>query len=200
MSAPDSVLTRTLRVESEVGILRRVLVCSPGEELRRVPPEQRERYLVEDVLWLDRAREQHRAFTDALSLLMRAAPGANPAITPVVDLRTELRVALTAQRGSAAASALVEQIAAIEPDLRPADVDDLAASLVEELLRGDSQLVDDLIAGVLVKRPRPGGSLFRVAPSPNVIFARDYPIVLGGAAFLSSMAKQVRRKTLPATC
>ena len=194
MITPDNVLTPTLRVESEVGVLRRVLVCSPGEELRRVPPEQRERYLVEDVLWLERAREQHRAFTDALDLLMRAAPGAGAEMTPVVDLRAELRRALTAQRGSPAASALVDEIAAIEPDLLPADAEDLAASLREELLRGESQLIDDLIAGVMVKRPRPGGSLFRVAPSPNVIFARDYPIVLGGAAFLSSMAKQVRRK------
>src|SRR5262249_21355298 len=44
-----------LRVEGELGWLRRVLVCSPGEELRRVPPAERDRYLVEDLLWLERA-------------------------------------------------------------------------------------------------------------------------------------------------
>jgi arginine deiminase len=193
-TTPDALLTGTLRVESEVGYLRRVLVCSPGEELRRVPPDQRERYLVEDVLWLDRAREQHAAFTAALELLMRAAPGASAAVAPVVDLRDELRRALTAQGDSAAASALLDEIAAVEPDLRPAEAEDLAASLREDLRAGKSSLADDLIAGVLAPRPRPGGSLFRVAPSPNVVFARDYPIVLGGAAFLSSMAKQVRWK------
>lgn len=34
-----------LRVEGELGWLRRVLVCSPGEELRRVPPGERNGYL-----------------------------------------------------------------------------------------------------------------------------------------------------------
>ena len=193
-TTPDSLLTSALRVESEVGYLRRVLVCSPGEELRRVPPEQRERYLVEDVLWLERAREQHQAFTAALDLLMRAAPGASTTVTPVVDLRDELRRALTARPEGAAASALLDEIAAVEPALGVTEAEDLAAALRDELRVGSGQIVDDLIAGVLAPRPRPGGSLFRVSPSPNVIFARDYPIVLGGAAFLSSMTKQVRWK------
>ena len=58
---------RGLRVEDEVGWLRRVLVCSPGEELRRVPPAERDRYLVEDLLWLPRAAGAARRRSSAPS-------------------------------------------------------------------------------------------------------------------------------------
>lgn len=179
---------RALRVEDELGWLRRVLVCSPGEEIRRVPPAERDKYLVEDLLWLDRAREQHAAFVRALEILMKAAPGAKGAA--VVDLRSELRRGLADPVNAGAADALLEAVCALGAE----GAEDELASLRAELAAKDEILADHLIAGGLVPDLAPGREMYRVFPSPNVIFARDYQFVLGGAAFLSSMAKPVRWK------
>ncbi len=194
--APASVKPPSrLRVEGELGWLRRVLVCSPGEELRRVPPAERDRYLVEDLLWLERAQEQHAAFVKALSLLMNAAPRPRGAPAPeVVDLRVELGHALTRPALAEAAEALLEEVCTLEPRLRGAEVDEELASLRALLDQRSDRLGDDLIAGVLEPRLAPGREHFRICPSPNVVFTRDYLFTLGAGAFVSSMAKQVRWK------
>jgi arginine deiminase len=179
-------------VEGELGWLRRVLVCSPGEELRRVHPAERDRYLVEDLLWLDRAREQHAVFVRALEILMNAAPQANRRAAPpeVVDLRVALRRALAGHGIVAAADALLNGVCRLGAE----DTADELAILRGELAAREARLADHLIAGDLDPHPAPGRELYRVFPSPNVIFARDYQFVLGGAAFLSSMAKPARWK------
>ena len=195
LGAPPPTSRSKLRVEGELGWLRRVLVCSPGEELRRVPPGERDRYLVEDLLWLERAQEQHAAFVRALTLLMRAAPRVKGAPEPrVVDLRAELRLALQDPAASDAAGALLEEVCHLEPHLRGAAIDEVLAALRADLAAGKGDLGDDLIAGVLEPRLAPGSEMFRVCPSPNIVFARDYQFVLGGGAFVSSMAKAVRWK------
>lgn len=49
-------------VYSEVGQLRRVLVCAPGLAHHRLTPTNSHDLLFDDVLWVDRAREDHAAF------------------------------------------------------------------------------------------------------------------------------------------
>jgi arginine deiminase len=62
-----SIATSTrLRVDSEVGTLRRVILHRPDLELRRLTPRNREALLFDDVLWVKRARQEHDAFADAL--------------------------------------------------------------------------------------------------------------------------------------
>jgi arginine deiminase len=184
-----------LQVEGELGWLRRVLVCSPGEELRRVPPAERDRYLVEDILWAPRAAEQHAAFAAALRALMEAAPASEGSPPPlVVDLRHELRRAIADAASREAARALIEEVCETEPLLHGVEIEEELAALLTQLETGSARLGDDLIAGVLADRIAPGSELFRVSPSPNVVFSRDYQLVLGGAVFLSSMAREVRKK------
>lgn len=195
MSAEVATSRTRLRVEGEIGWLRRVLVCSPGEELRRVPPAERDRYLVEDLLWLDRAAEQHAAFTRVLEVLMEAAPRDPRAPKPeVTNLRTELREALCETAAVDAAEELLEHVCELEPRLRGANLDEEIAELRALLSARSPGLCDALIAGVIDPRLAPGREVFRIGPSPNIIFARDYQFVLGSGAFLSSMAKPARWK------
>lgn len=55
-----------LGVHSEVGRLRQVLVHRPGLELSRLTPSNAAGLLFDDVLWAQRAREEHDAFAGVL--------------------------------------------------------------------------------------------------------------------------------------
>lgn len=56
----------TLGVHSEAGRLRTVMVCAPGLAHRRLTPANHEALLFDDVIWVDRAIDDHKVFTGAL--------------------------------------------------------------------------------------------------------------------------------------
>ncbi|MEU2050891.1 arginine deiminase, partial [Streptomyces albidoflavus] len=52
----------SLGVYSEVGRLRKVLVCSPGLAHRRLTPTNSRDLLFDDVMWVENAQRDHAAF------------------------------------------------------------------------------------------------------------------------------------------
>jgi arginine deiminase len=56
----------SLNVASEVGTLRKVIVHRPGLEHTRLTPSNAEALLFDDVIWVDRAREEHDAFCSVM--------------------------------------------------------------------------------------------------------------------------------------
>lgn len=70
------------RVASEVGALKQVIVHSPGREMNRLTPTNKDELLFDDVLWTRRAKEEHQVFVDAMR-----AEGAE--VLYVADLLTE---------------------------------------------------------------------------------------------------------------
>ena len=56
----------SLDITSEIGRLKKVLVHEPGAELLAVTPTNRDEFLYNDLLDLDRSREEHRRFTQVL--------------------------------------------------------------------------------------------------------------------------------------
>src|ERR1700712_1967 len=56
----------TFHVDSEVGQLKQVIVHRPGIELSRLTPGNVDELLFDDVMWADRAREEHDPFVDQL--------------------------------------------------------------------------------------------------------------------------------------
>ena len=56
----------TLRVDSEAGRLRQVILHRPGLELSRLTPRNVDELLFDDILWAKRAREEHDAFAQVL--------------------------------------------------------------------------------------------------------------------------------------
>ena len=53
-------------VDSEVGKLRKVIVHRPGLEQRRLTPDSAEALLFDDVIWVDKAKDEHAAFVRVL--------------------------------------------------------------------------------------------------------------------------------------
>ncbi|MER5629150.1 arginine deiminase [Streptomyces nitrosporeus] len=68
MSSPPPPVpaSAALGVHSEVGRLRKVLVCSPGLAHRRLTPTNASDLLFDDVMWVDNARRDHAAFVGEL--------------------------------------------------------------------------------------------------------------------------------------
>ncbi|WFR66361.1 arginine deiminase family protein [Curtobacterium flaccumfaciens] len=63
---PERVGTAGVRAFSEVGRLRKVLVCEPGLAHRRLTPSNNDALLFDDVLWVENAQEDHRAFVASM--------------------------------------------------------------------------------------------------------------------------------------
>ncbi|MFF6787912.1 arginine deiminase [Streptomyces filamentosus] len=57
---------RPLGVHSEVGRLRKVLVCSPGLAHRRLTPTNSDDLLFDDVMWVENAQRDHADFVNKL--------------------------------------------------------------------------------------------------------------------------------------
>src|ERR687893_2909756 len=57
---PDA--STTLGVHSEVGTLRKVLVCAPGLAHTRLTPTNCDKLLFDDVMWVQNARRDHFDF------------------------------------------------------------------------------------------------------------------------------------------
>ncbi len=53
----------TTNISSEIGRLRTVIVHRPGIEIARITPENKEALLFDDLLWLERAQQEHDRFT-----------------------------------------------------------------------------------------------------------------------------------------
>ena len=53
-------------VHSEVGQLRKVLVCAPGKAHTRMTPSNSDALLFDDVLWVDAAKRDHFDFISKL--------------------------------------------------------------------------------------------------------------------------------------
>ncbi len=160
-------------VYSEIGRLRRVLVHSPGLELLAVTPQNREAFLYDDVLDLERAAEQHRRF---VSVLQR--------YSEVLDLRELLVESLADQ---AARDFLLGRAA--------------AATASDSLLRSLTPLsaevlVDRFICGFRESAGPLAQKLERqsyvLPPLPNLFFTRDAAMVVGGGVVIGSMRYSTR--------
>ena len=63
---PLSEGSHEMAVNSEVGRLRKVLVCRPGLAQKRLTPANCHELLFDDVLWVAQARNDHDAFSSAM--------------------------------------------------------------------------------------------------------------------------------------
>ncbi|HEY1434409.1 MAG TPA: arginine deiminase family protein [Thermoanaerobaculia bacterium] len=166
----------SLKVTSEIGKLKSVLVHLPGPEIDRMVPSMMEELLFDDILYGNRAREEHRRFQQVLGY--------------VADEVLEIQD-------------LLEEVLLV-PEQRGAVIDDLAKTLgwgpdMEARLRDLSaeQLAAALVTGI--EKPAPemasvASELYELAPIPNYFFQRDPLVVVGERAIRGSMATSARQR------
>lgn len=192
MTRPHAPTTRpssAYGVHSEVGRLRKVLVCRPGLAHRRLTPSSSAELLFDDVLWVDRAMEDHAQFVEQLR-----ARGVE-----VVELH-ELLAGTMEVPGArdwlldrkivpeTVGTGLVEATRGYLDDLPP-------ATLAEYLIGGLAvQDVPELPSGFrALAAYSPDAREYLMAPLPNTLFTRDTTCWLYGGLTLNPLYFQARR-------
>jgi arginine deiminase len=177
----------TLRVDSEVGRLRRVLLHRPDLELARLTPTNAADLLFDDVLWVKRARQEHDAFADTLR-------ERGIEVLLVGDLLAETLKDDAARRwvvestvtdaafGPALRDALLAELDAFDPER-------LARHLIGGLTREE---LGASLPGLLAATLRPTDLL--LTPLPNHLFARDTSAWVYDGVLVHPMAKPARRR------
>jgi arginine deiminase len=177
-----------LKVSSEVGVLRQVLLHRPDLELRRLTPSNCSDLLFDDVLWVKKARQEHDAFADTL-----AEQGVE--VLHVGDLLAETVKDDVARRW------LLDRVIS-EEDLGA----DLARPVREFFDDADpSTVATHLIGGITVPELPYGsarglhaevldGHGFVLPPLPNHMFTRDTTCWIYGGVSINPMAKPARRR------
>jgi len=160
-----------VHVTSEVGRLRRVLVHGPGVEVDRMVPPMMEELLFDDILFGEKARDEHGRFRRLLQVLG----------IEVVEAADLLRTTL--ENGDAREWLWRMMLPQLPPNLR-STVPETADEMLSRVVGGI--LTDDKGGGIEV------GDLFQLAPLPNWCFQRDPQVVLGDGVIFSAMATPAR--------
>jgi arginine deiminase len=176
-------------VSSEVGQLREVIVHRPGTELGRLTPENVDSLLFDDVMWVDRAREEHDAF--AKQLVDHGVVVHHFADLLEEALDTEgardflaTRLATRERFGLMLAGAIGELV-------RTYPADRLAEVLVGGLTKRDVGAWLDT-PSLLLRSCGPDD--FVLTPLPNHLFQRDNSAWIYGAVSVNPMAKEARQR------
>ncbi len=175
-------------VDSEVGVLKQVIVHRPGLELMRLTPSNVDDLLFDDVMWAQRAQEEHDAFVQKLrnkgvivhlfdELLAQALdqPGAREFV------QDELT---TATRFGPALDKPLDELVGSTPAAR------LSEALIGGVLKRDLDLADP--SSLLLEYLGPDDFLLK--PLPNHLFQRDNSAWVYDGLSVNPMSKPARKR------
>lgn len=176
-------------VDSEVGLLKQAIVHRPGLELNRLTPANVNDLLFDDVMWVDRAREEHDAFVGQLEAGGVVVHEFEALLTEALDqpgARTFLQERLTtANRFGPALDAPLDELVISTPAAVLATflIGGVLKSDVVSLLHAPSLLMDYL-----------GPDDFLLSPLPNHLFQRDNSAWIYDGVSVNPMAKPARQR------
>jgi arginine deiminase len=179
--------TPTLWVGSEVERLRRVIMHRPGLELRRLTPVNRAEMLFDDVVWAERAAEEHDAFVDTLRSRSVEVLDLEELLSETLRL-AEARTWLIAETvaGLPLGSTLGEELSAWLSGVAPAE---LAQRLIGGVTFAELPFQSRSLTGVVSP-----ADAFAIPPLPNQLFTRDSSSWAFGGVCVHTMARTVRRR------
>lgn len=180
-------------VHSEVGKLHKVLVHRPDLSLRRLTPSNHDDLLFDDVLWVDKAKEEHNAFTQVMrdygvevfyvhNLLTETLTTAGDEVKHwyIEHIVTEYTVGW----------ALVDEIREYVFNLEPAK---LARHVIGGLTKGEAALDWGQLSKVSVLAASADDDTFILPPLPNTLFTRDSSCWIYNGVSINPMHWPARR-------
>ncbi len=173
-------------VTSEIGQLREVILHRPGRELRRITPANREDLLFDELVWVDRAQQEHDAFAELLR-----SEGVRVRLLDALVTETladpQVRTAVIERRATLD-SCGVELVDRVREHLGELAPDQLTDALIGGVTVAEVPGArDGFVGGVL------GPHAFLVPPLPNAVFTRDPSAWIAGGVVRSPMAMPARR-------
>ncbi len=177
-------------VGSEVGRLRQVIVHRPGLEMHRLTPDNKEQYLFDEILWVEKAQQEHDHFVH----VMRERD------ILVHDFDRLLRETLAVPE----ARRYVLDLSLDERHVGPMGAEELR-SMFDGM--DDAELTRHLVGGitkaeVLDRIPHPQSLAIEqldahdavLAPLPNHLFTRDTSAWVHDGVAVNAMHKKARRR------
>jgi arginine deiminase len=174
-------------VHSEVGRLKRVLVCRPGLAQQRLTPANCNELLFDDVLWVAKARTDHYAFVGALQDQGVEVLELHDLLADVLEQPAARRWLLEHRvRASLVGDELARELTAWFSDLS-------AKELAERLIGGVARAeLPSGSRGLVAQSMAPAD--FVLAPLPNTLFTRDSSCWIGDGVTLNPMYWPARRE------
>ena len=178
-----------IHVGSEIGKLRTVMVHRPGIEIARITPENKEALLFDDLLWLERAQEEHDRFTAMMTERGIEVLYFENLLRDILDM-DEIKgqiiddIITPAECGLGVSNRLRES-------LREADCDRVVDVLLGGLLERElvEWGVDPLFADLVSDRFH-----YVLRPLPNLLFMRDNAAWVNNGLMLNVLATPARER------
>ncbi len=182
-------MKESMKVWSEVGQLKKVLLHRPGLELKNLTPRYLEDLLFDEIPWLAKAQVEHDGFTRALEKNGVEVLYVDHLLADIAgepDIKSEL----------------IKKHLKSSPLIEPEVIDAIYNYLNEQ---SPEQLVSTLIAGLPkqevqhLKKHKTLSDLtvdsypFYLPPLPNMYFTRDHGAMIGEKLQISSMFNPARR-------
>lgn len=178
------------RVDSEIGPLKQVIVHRPGVEMSRLTPSNKDALLFDDVLWLERAQQEHDGFVAALR-------GRGAEVLYLQDLLAETMEVPAAR--SFVLDGLIDErafgVSAMDA-LRSLSEKQSGAQVAETLIGGltKAELLEQVDAPHSALLSTMGPDDFVLAPLPNHLFTRDTSCWVFDGVAVNSMRMQARMR------
>lgn len=177
------------QVTSEIGRLRKVLVHRPGLEIARLTPSNKEMLLFDDILWVERAQEEHDRFVGILR-------ERGVEVLYFRDLLAEI-LADADVRGLLVDDVITPAVCGrmlcdrLRRELRECSVEDLLDVLLAGLLKRELKDwgIDDRFASIHADRFD-----YVLPPLPNLFFMRDNAAWIADGVLLSALATPARAR------
>ncbi|WP_122820971.1 arginine deiminase [Varibaculum vaginae] len=177
-------------VWSEVGKLKKVLVHRPGKELDRLTPSNREDLLFDDILWLEKAREDHDNFSATLTSQGAEVVYLQDLLAETLDLESARKWLL--ERTIDERYFGVALSAPLKEYLLGQDSNTLAKIFIGGLTRAEIEKELGAVASAVLARV--GEEDLILDSLPNHLFTRDTSAWIGKGVMVSAMKKNARRR------
>ena len=186
-----------IKVNSEIGKLKVVLLHEPGEELHNLTPSKLDDLLFDDIPWLPLAKKEHQAFAKTFTDAGVKVVYLVDLMKEVLDLSNDIR------------DAFIEQFVK-EADVHSNTLRELTIDYLKSI-KDNKELILKTIAGIK-KTDIPSYSvrtltdhvedyLFVADPMPNLYFQRDPFASIGEGVSLNKMYSVTRsRETIYGEC